>query len=262
MQLLIDADSLFYDAYSIPEKPRYGFAPVHYVGQSVIPEEITDEVIAKGLERVRRRIDEMHDRLFGPEVKVAVGGADNFRYAIHPDYKRKRSENKTILADLAKITIGEAIAQGWATPSDGFEADDLVRIWAHSAKDAGVDYVVAHLDKDLNCIVGRHFNYRQNVMYDVNIESAMNHYFTQLIMGDSTDNIPGARGVGKVKAAKFLDRCETLEEYQEATVEAYMSAHPGDWYEQLQFNGKLIHILRHPTDYFSCDAWPVVQALR
>lgn len=260
--LAIDADTLFYDAYSMPKPSRYGFQPVRQLGKSLVPEEISDEILEKGLASVRRRIDQMGERLFGPELKIAVKGHNNFRHDIYPDYKSKRGQNKTILTDLANLTIDLAVDAGWATPSHGYEADDQVRMWAHEAELEGRAVVVAHVDKDLNCIVGRHFNFKGNFIYDVNAESAMAHYFNQLIIGDSVDSIPGARGLGPVKAARFLQSCETEEEYQEAVVEAYMSAHPDDWYESLQLNGQLIHLLRHTADHFTCDNWPVVQALR
>ena len=117
------------------------------------------------------------------------------------------------------------------------------------------------MDKDLNCIVGTHYNYRTNAIYEVDEASALFHYHYQLIVGDSTDSIPGARLIGDTKARVFLANRKTREEYQEAVVEAYIKAHPDDWPEKLDFNGKLIHMLRFEGDFFDVQQWPIVQAL-
>ena len=262
--LVIDADSLFYDAYSIPDNTRtgYGFSAVKQYGQSCVPTEINDDILRKGLARVRTRILEMRDRFYGPELKIAVGGNNNFRYDIYPDYKKDRSTAKTLLNTLAKETILLAIEAGWAEPAHGAEADDMARSACWEAEQMGRPYVVAHLDKDLDCIPGRHFNYRKNVLYEVSPEAGQRHFFKQLIIGDGVDNIPGAKGIGEVKSKRYIGDAVTLEDFQEGTVEAYMQSYGDDWYENLQLNGKLIHMLRWPGDYFSCDDWPVVQALR
>lgn len=263
--LALDADSLFYDAYAIADKQYRGsgFQPLRAVGWSPVPEEISDEIIEKGVRKVQKRIAEMRSRFYNPEIRAGVGGEGNFRYDIFPEYKsRNKAEPKTILKDLAKISIDVAISEGWVIPAHGKEADDLVRMWSFEAKAEGRKFIVGHLDKDLDCIAGQHFNYRTNAIYDVTVEQAMHHYFTQIVVGDSTDSIPGAHQIGPKRAAERFAHCKTLEDYQEATVEAYMFAHPDDWYERLTLNGKLIHMWRWEGDLFSCDDWPVVQAFR
>lgn len=260
--LAIDGDSLFYDAFSTPpERQRSGFAPVHRVGVSYVPTEINDEILAKGYARVKARVRELHERLYGPEVMVAVKGDGNFRYGVHAGYKSGRAKSRTILTDLANETIRMAIDDGFAIPAHGKEADDLVRMWCWEAAQEGRSYVAAHMDKDLNCIPGSHYNYRTNALYQVSEEAALRHYHKQLIMGDSTDSIPGAKGIGEVKAERFLDDAKTREELQVAVVEAYMTAHPDDWVDQLNFNGKLLHMWRFEGDMFDAYKWEVVQDL-
>ena len=260
MQLIVDGDSLFFDAYSVPEKVKTGFGRIQMVGQSVVPTEITPEILAKGLARVKRRIEDMRSKLFGAEMRIAVRGDGNFRYDIYPEYKSNRKNATTLLKDLAHETINLALDEGWVIPAHGMEADDLCNIWCN---ELGVgNYVLAHIDKDLNNIPGKHFNYRQFVMYDIDETTAMRNYYTQILVGDPTDSIPGARLIGPVKAAKRLILCKTEEDLQEGVVMGYLDAHPDDWYEKLTLNGSLIHLLRHPTDKFSCDDWSIVQALR
>ena len=73
-------------------------------------------------------------------------------------------------------------------------------------------YVLCAVDKDvLGAVAGKHYNYYKSAIYkikrkwvDVTDYEAFLWPFKQVLMGDTTDNIKGCPGIGKVKAAKAL----------------------------------------------------------
>jgi hypothetical protein len=70
----------------------------------------------------------------------------------------------------------------------------------------------------------------------------LKRFYTQLLTGDSTDNVKGAAGIGKVKAERILRDCTTEQEMYEA-VEPYFSCE-----EELLLNGQCLWIFRKPND--------------
>ena len=104
------------------------------------------------------------------ETYLAVKGKGNFRYNIFKDYKAARKD-KPMEEDL-RNRLNEAykylIDKYKAVPADGMEADDLVSIWAFEARKADEDFVIAHIDKDINQIAGNHYNYNKKNYYFIN----------------------------------------------------------------------------------------------
>ena len=64
-------------------------------------------------------------------------------------------------------------------------------------------YIISD-DKDLKQIPGHHFDYGTNSLYEITNEQAVYNLASQLIKGDSTDNITGVEGYGDVKTANYL----------------------------------------------------------
>lgn len=78
------------------------------------------------------------------------------------------------------------------------EADDVICM----LQDKNT-YIISD-DKDLKQIPGHHFDYGTNSLYEITNEQAVYNLASQLIKGDSTDNIPGIEGYGDVKTANYL----------------------------------------------------------
>lgn len=199
---------------------------------------------------------------FCTDFLMAVKGSGNFRNDMYPEYKMNRHKSDPGRIGLFVPSIRKlAVHEGLAVAADGMEADDLVRIWATQAMEAGREYIVCSIDKDLRCIPGRHYYMKRDAErhFEVTTEEARRHYYEQMLKGDMTDNVPGVPRVGEVKARRFLAGCRTDEEFQEVVVEQYMKAYEEAWYEALLMNGRMIHLLRWPGDYFNPRAnWPVV----
>ena len=97
---------------------------------------------------------------------------------------------------------------------NGVEADDLL------ASEQTTDTVICTTDKDLDQVVGAHFNWVKDEMYYVDEVEAEKFLWTQMLTGDSTDNIRGIPGLGKVKAKKYLDAFD-LHEYPDAVLNKF-----------------------------------------
>jgi hypothetical protein len=81
----------------------------------------------------------------------------------------------------------------------GWEADDQL------AMDQTEDTIACHLDKDIDMVVGEHFNWNSGKVYTVSLLDGLRNFYSQLATGDkSVDNILGLFGVGK--SSKLVKR--------------------------------------------------------
>jgi 5'-3' exonuclease len=176
------------------------------------------------------------------------------RTKIYPEYKKTASRKKnTELSNWVRLTRKYLVNEmDFAKGDDLWEADDLV---IDKAIEAGKDnFVIVGIDKDLQQIPGLFFNYNTKkkidkfggVVYDdfdnevkeyiglhkVTRQQALKNYYTQLIIGDSTDNIKGVEGAGLVIAKKiinevfkkFLPIDETIKELEAKIKDLYLDA--------------------------------------
>lgn len=137
--------------------------------------------------------------------------------------------------------------------SDGCEADDLLGI----EQCASQDTVIVSLDKDLLMIPGKHYSWeirgatksgpwvKPAIARDVSESEGRHWFWTQVLIGDTADNIKGAAGVGKVNAGKILAGCETEADYFEACLPHFSCE------EELIMNAQVLWIWRKPNDMWS-----------
>ena len=274
---LIDGDVMCYRAF----QPRWkadqnydkdGVSRTHLDEEgNVIQKVYTAEEDALYLQQawksLQRHLVELKEKLFCDEVMIAVDAGSNFRKVIFPEYKMhlgrtnatyRPSEYSKFIPFIRKLWA----RQGEAIEAEGREADDLLRIWAEECRAVGQDFIVVSIDKDLLMIPGKHYNLNREDVTDISIEEGRRRYYTQILMGDQMDNIPGVRGMGPKKTEKHLKDCVTDNDFQEAVVSAYIDCYGDDWYNYLLINGKLIHLQTHINDVFDLLDWPVVQELR
>ena len=125
----------------------------------------------------------------------------NYRRCFWPDYKKHRDDFKS--PDSLRYAI-ECIydSQDITTRCvNRLEADDLLGIMVSGEQCIGVT-----VDKDLRQIPGWHWNPDKEIEpVLISQEQADLQFYTQWIMGDSTDNIWGLWKVGPKKAAKILE---------------------------------------------------------
>ena len=184
--IIIDADSIIYAACFSVMKQMEG-----------------DEPPSKPTARVKTFIRDKINNIVmdNPEFDqylVILSGKNNFRYDIYPDYKANRKgTERPDYYDAAKSYL---IKSHNAYVTDGVEADDYCRIAAERC----TDFVLAHCDKDLDQIPGKHYNFRTGEHYMVDELEGLHNLYRQSLTGDSIDNIPGLYKITGKKAAKAI----------------------------------------------------------
>jgi 5'-3' exonuclease len=135
---------------------------------------------------------------------VFIKGKDNFRYEVDAAYKGNRKD--TIEPEVKdRIDDLYEYCKDFSIQSDGGEADDYCGIAADLALQDNKRYIVCHIDKDLDCIPGWHYNFRKDTLYYVEPEDGYRFLMMQILTGDATDNIQGLRGVGPKTAEKLIN---------------------------------------------------------
>lgn len=161
----------------------------------------------------------------------------NFRFQIYPEYKANRKAPKPIyykaLREYLVDEYGAILVSKW-------EADDALGMAQNQS-----DTVLASIDKDLDQIPGWHYDFVKNIKYEITPEHANRFFWFQLLMGDSTDNIPGIPKIGPKKASKILDDCKNPDEYPIRVYQEYVKYFGEKFaYEQMKLNGRLLWIAK------------------
>ena len=140
----------------------------------------------------------------GAEFTWCLSGEKNFRKEHDQEYKANRTTKPFHIKDILRWLsrkLSPVIIQN-------FEADDVVAAFV----DMDINNnLLVHIDKDMDNIPGWHMNSKTFSLYQVTREEALRHFLIQLIMGDSTDNIKGVPGKGKVAAKKVLESIDLQE---------------------------------------------------
>jgi hypothetical protein len=170
--------------------------------------------------------------------KVFLTGKGNFRYDV-----AKTAEYKGNRKNVQKPTnlkyARECLQKDWgAILSEGEEADDLIGIEATRSDPKSA--VVVTVDKDMMQLEGWNYNFVKNEWCYNTIDSGNKFFYTQILTGDTADNIKGIHRVGPVKAAKILDGLTTEQELYNACVKAY----DGDTDRVLE-NARLLWLRRY-----------------
>jgi DNA polymerase-1 len=150
---------------------------------------------------------------------------DSFRKALYPAYKANRSEPPEDLVPQFPLMRAVVRAFGYEpVEMIKYEADDLIATYAGQAVRAGAEVTIVSADKDLMQLIEPGV-----VMYDPASgereerligEAEVRDYFgvgpervvdVQSLAGDSTDNVPGAPGIGVKTAAQLIEEYGDLE---------------------------------------------------
>jgi len=208
----------------------------------------TDIGLSKAMDYYDKAIEDIEWATIAGETKVALKGDGNFRYGIADDYKARRKvdpeagDPNPVLTERRKELNEYAYSLGHFQ-SDNCEADDVVSIWAQEAMDANENYVIAHIDKDIDMVEGWHYNFTKDSLYYVDEAQGWYNMCKQMLTGDSTDNIQGLVGIGPKKAEKLLEdvpRDSMLAKVQEV----WQEAHPEDWHDRLEVCWNLLYMRR------------------
>jgi DNA polymerase-1 len=186
------------------------------------------------------------------ELRVYLSGETNFRNGVATikPYKGNRDKSrKPVHAPALKDYVRRAYN---CKTSDGQEADDDMAI-AHFdmfCKDPD-STVISTIDKDLNMIPGLHYNFVTKESYYVQPFEGLLNFYRQCLTGDTTDNIPGIRGVGPVKAGKLIPDDADPGAALHAVRGAYREAYGDDAEKVLLEVGRLLWIRRNHDEWWS-----------
>jgi DNA polymerase I len=166
--------------------------------------------------------------------------AKTFRHKQFADYKATRIKAPQELYD--QIPLIKDLVRSFEIPIyeiDGFEADDVLGTLARQASlEEAVKVYIATGDMDtLQLVTDRVFviaplkGFKETVKYD--FQKVMAKYGLEPdqivdmkgLMGDSSDNIPGVRGIGPKTAISLLQKYKTLEGVYEHIDEITGGAH-------------------------------------
>lgn len=219
--VLIDGNSLLYRAF---------FAMPHF---STLENQPTNAVYGFTM-MLLKLIEEGR-----PEIIIVAFDAPSktFRHEEFAEYKAHRKETPDDLKSQGPLAREVVEALGIPLLEvPGYEGDDLIGTLARMAEHDGYDVTIVTGDKDALQLVDDKVSVMitvkgvtETVIYD---EAAVEARFgikpCQLIdykalMGDSSDNIPGVRGIGEKTAGKLIKEFVTLDNLYE-NVESVSSA--------------------------------------
>jgi DNA polymerase I len=156
--------------------------------------------------KYKKHLEEIKRNTFSDQAIVGVkGSGTGFRYGLFPDYKKNRKPLEQDIKDALNYIYQYALDLGAIPATDTWEADDQIAEWVREAVQEDLNYVIAHIDKDLDMLPGQHYNYNKVTFYATDIADCQRNFFSQLLTGDSADGIPGCKGIGPKKATGILD---------------------------------------------------------
>ena len=150
-----------------------------------------------------------------------------FRHEMYPEYKGTRSETPQLIIDSLEPLCELCKAMDFPVLMvKGFEADDVIGSMAKRAEKEGFTVYMVTPDKDYGQLISKNIlQYKpgksgsDNEIIDVakvcekyNITRPEQVIEILTICGDSSDNVPGVKGVGEVGAGKLISKYGTVEE--------------------------------------------------
>ncbi len=169
-------------------------------------------------------------------VGVVFDAGDSFRTEVLPEYKATRAKMPEELE--ASIPRCREILEGFRIPAievEDWEADDVIGTLAAQAGEEGLQTVIISGDKDFYQLVGprtallnpgrggpggveREWVTPENARERLGVRPEHVTDYLALI-GDSSDNIPGVRGIGEKTAPRLIDEFGSLEDILERAEE-------------------------------------------
>ncbi|WP_428739230.1 DNA polymerase I [Sulfurimonas sp.] len=145
-----------------------------------------------------------------------------FRNDIDPNYKANRQAPPPELTMQLPVAIEWINKMGYKTLGRvGFEADDMIATVVKYAKEQGYIVRVVSHDKDLYQLIDddkvvlvdaiKRKSINEDACYEKYGVTPKQFIDYQSILGDSADNVPGVRGIGKVGAEKLLKEYGSLD---------------------------------------------------
>lgn len=233
---------------------------------------------------IKQKVDKIVDAAKCDDFVLCIEGEGNFRKDFKSrfvDYKGQRSEKPILFEDCRDFFLKKY--KGRVILSEGRETDDTCNIMAWESYRKGVELkdksecnvVLAFCDKDLaSNSRGWLLNYNKlenGIFWNDSFTQSYN-FATQLLIGDSADNIPGIEklskitkerfnikvdGVGPATAKKILADCKSEADLAGRVYECYSAIYGEEegWEERLDENGFFLYLLRHEKDEWDLNKY-------
>lgn len=261
---VIDGSSFLYRAY-------YAMKPLHTKqGESV-------QAVYGFVRMIKKLINQ-----FNPSYMVVVWDAPGktMRHEIFGGYKATRQAPPSDLFDQKKrIKEFNRLIGLTELEVGGIEADDLMYSLAKDVAQAGLNVVLVTTDKDMGQIIDEHtfvFDAFKELLYDATaFEQKMGFPVAKLpfyysLIGDSSDNIPGVKGIGQKGALELISMFNSLEDLYahidqvtKPRIKAALEQHKEDAF----LSHELFLLRYHPCHIskeqlaFNADCWQKARSL-
>jgi len=204
--LLIDGSSFLYRAY-------YSLQPLHTL------QGIPVQAVYGFCRMMKKIID-----TFKPHYVALVWDSKGktTRHEMYPEYKATRQAPPSDLFDQKEYIVQFADLIGMKQVAHkGIEADDIMYSLAKECTERGYNAMVITLDKDMGqmlsdqVIIFDPFNYviidkqKFEAKHEIPVAKLPFYY---ALLGDTSDNIPGVRGIGKKGALDLITQFDSLED--------------------------------------------------
>lgn len=245
MRALIDTDLLVYETSFAAQDRETGEVYSFDYAREVLDDKIQAIINATGSDT----------------YTLYLTGPNNFRFNIAKTkpYKGTRPEEKPWHYENLRAYI---LSRPGSVLTDGIEADDAMCIQQCKQLEAK-DTIICSRDKDLRMCPGFHYGWEhsnQPEYYPTFIQpigylslsenrktvsgGGFRFFYSQLITGDSTDNIPGLPKGGAVLAYNTLAELKSEQELFLAVKNLYEAKLGDSWYEYLLEQAQLLWMVR------------------
>jgi len=203
---LIDGSSFLYRAY-------YGLRPLH------TSKGVPVQAVYSFCRMIRRLIDK-----FNPAYIALVWDSKGKtkRHEIFEEYKATRQAPPSDLFDQKKLILEFADLIGLKNiATEGLEADDIMFSLGKELKKENLMAILITSDKDMGQAISEQvvlFDPFKDKIIDITVfEEKMGFPVEKLpfyfaLLGDTSDNIPGVRGIGKKGALELVQQFKSLED--------------------------------------------------
>ncbi len=212
---LLDAMALAYRSHFV------------FISRPLINSKGQNTSAAYGFTMALMKLIEEHGMAHMAVVFDAIGKDETtFRDEIYDEYKANRSPIPEELVE--NLPYIKRIVEALDVPVieiSGVEADDVIGTLATRAADEGTEVVIVSPDKDFQQLLDERISifrpaHRGEEFDPITVQSFEEKYglkpaqFIDMLalMGDSSDNVPGVRGIGEKTAMKLLKKHGSVEE--------------------------------------------------
>lgn len=227
---------------------------------------------------IKQKVENIFEASGCDDYQVCIQGQGNFRKyykSEYVQYKAQRPPKPLLFEECFHYTVKKYKERCYVV--EGEETDDYVTYMAWDSYNRALEVkdknqaniVVAYCDKDIKANArGFLLNYNkleQGVFWNDALSQAK-AFWTQTLMGDAADNVPGLQkladvtkqyyristtGVGPKAAEKLLEGCKTEGEMATRVLEAYQASWGDEGIKRLQDNCFFLYLRRREGETFS-----------